>query len=199
MNKDWKNIEIKGLEDGDLNKYTIQQLSGMEIGQWTKDNKLGIHTDDKELRSFWASLGGDANIEQLLQWQKDNNHNIGEIAKNKTEEWKQNIGKGNTGKIRTEDNKEAIRNSVNKFNESMSNDERSKMYSNDARKNAATKRKIEILDSIEDNQFTSLVLRESCNRFHYDYKLMIKDTNLLELLYRGTNQNNPSIYKKIYK
>jgi hypothetical protein len=195
MNKDWKNIEIKGLEDGDLNKYTIQQLSGMEIGQWTKDNKLGIH--NPKLRKLWATMGGEANIDKLLQWQKDNNFRVCDLER--TSEWKEAISKAHMGKVLTEETKNKVRDSINKLNESMSKDERSKMYSNDARKNAATKRKMEILDSLEETQFTSLVLKAVCKRFDYDYKLMIKDTNLLELLHRGTNQNNPSIYKKIYK
>jgi len=196
MNKDWKNIEIKGLEDGDLNKYTIQQLAGMETGQWTKDNELGIH--NPKLRKLWATMGGEANIDFLLEWQKKNGHNIGEISKVKTEEWKEKIGKGNKGKVRTEDTKETIRNSINQLNESMSKDERSKMYSNDARKNAARIKRIEILDSIESDEFTSPTLIRVCKEFGYDYKLLGRDTTLLKVLHKGTNQNNPSIYKKIY-
>lgn len=197
MNKNWKNIEIKGLEDGDLNKYTIQELSCKEVGQYTKDNKIGIHTDNEELRSFWASLGGDASIDQLLQWQKDNNFRVCDLER--TAEWKEAISKAHIGKALSAETKNKVRKSINKLNESLTKEERSKIYSNDARKNAATKRKMEILDSLEETQFTSLVLRDVCKRFDYDYKLMIKDTNLLELVYRGTNQNNPSIYKKIYK
>jgi hypothetical protein len=40
------------------------------------------------------------------------------------------------------------------------------------------------------------ILKDTCKKFDYDYKLMIKDNNLLEIIHRGTNQNNPSIYKK---
>lgn len=194
-----KNVEWKksSIDYNKLNEISHSKLISAEIGKFTKNNELGIH--NPKLRKLWATMGGEANIEQLLQWQKDNNHNIGEIAKNKTEEWKQNIGKGNKGKIRTEDTKETIRNSINKFNESMSKDERSKMYSNDARANAARIKRIEILDSIESDEFTSTTLVMVCKQFGYDHKLLGADRNLLELLHRGTNQNNPSIYKKIYK
>jgi hypothetical protein len=196
MNKDWKNIEIKGLEDGDLNKYTIQQLAGMETGQWTKDNELGIH--NPKFRKLWATMGGEASIEQLLQWQKENGHNIGEIAKVKTEEWIRRISESMKGKILSEEHKNKVRDSINKLNESMSKDERSKMYSNDARKNAARIKRIEILDSIESDEFTSPTLIRVCKEFGYDYKLLGRDATLLKVLHKGTNQNNPSIYKKIY-
>jgi hypothetical protein len=33
MNKEWKNIEIKGLEDGDLYKYSIKKLGCIEGGK----------------------------------------------------------------------------------------------------------------------------------------------------------------------
>jgi hypothetical protein len=33
MNKEWKNIEIKGLEDGDLYKYSIKKLGSIQGGQ----------------------------------------------------------------------------------------------------------------------------------------------------------------------
>ena len=33
MNKEWKNIEIKGLEDGDLSKYSIKQLGCIQGGE----------------------------------------------------------------------------------------------------------------------------------------------------------------------
>jgi hypothetical protein len=195
MNKDWKNIEIKGLEDGDLNKYTIQQLSGMEIGQWTKDNKLGIH--NPKLRKLWATMGGEANIDKLLQWQKDNNFRVCDLER--TPEWKEAISKAHMGKVLTEETKNKVRDSINKLNESMSKDERSKMYSNDARKNAARIKRIQILDSIESDEFTSPTLIKVCKEFGYDYKLLGKDATLLKVLHKGTNQNNPSIYKKIYK
>ena len=193
-----KNIEWKKskLDLSKLNQLTHSKLISSEIGKFTKDNELGIH--NPKLRKLWATMGGEANIDFLLEWQKENGHNIGEIAKIKTEEWKQNIGKGNKGKIRTEDTKETIRNSVNQLNQSMSKDERSKMYSNDARKNAARIKRIEILDSIESDEFTSPTLIRVCKEFGYDYKLLGRDSTLLKVLHKGTNQNNPSIYKKIY-
>ena len=141
---------------------------------------------------------GKNTIKYLLKWQEENAHNIGEISKVKTDEWKKKIGNGNKGKIRTEDTKDAIRNSVNKLNECLTNDEKRKMYSNDARKNAATKKKIDILNSINKKEFTSKELKEVCMNFNYDYKLMIKDTNLLQRIHLGKNQTDLSIYKKIY-
>lgn len=58
-----KNILIKGLEDGDLNKYTIQQLSQSEAGKNNKgvkhseqtkkiwsDKKIGIKRDEDSVR-----------------------------------------------------------------------------------------------------------------------------------------------------
>jgi len=44
-----KNIEIKGLEDGDLNKYTIKKLSQIEAGQ---SNKGRTHSE--ETKKKWS-------------------------------------------------------------------------------------------------------------------------------------------------
>lgn len=170
--------------------------NGRASAKYTIENKLGIHTDNEELKREWASMGGEASIEQLLQWQEENGHNIGEISKNKNDEWKEKIGIGNKGKVRTEDTKNTIRNSINELNKSLTKEQRSKIYSNDARKNAATKRKIEILKSIKKKQFTSMELKDACINFEYDYKLMIKDTNLLERIHTGKNKTDLSIYKK---
>ena len=72
--------------------------AGKSSGQYTLENNLGIHTEDEELRREWATLGGHATIDSLLQWQKDNDHNIGEIAKVKDDEWKSKISESLTGR-----------------------------------------------------------------------------------------------------
>jgi hypothetical protein len=168
---------------------------GREIGQYTKENKLGIHTDNQELKEEWASMGGDASIEQLLQWQKDNDYSIGDLEK--TETHKKNIGLSNKGKVRTTETKNQISETLINFNSSLSQEERSNKYSNNARANAARIKKIEILNSIESDEFTSPTLVKVCKKFGYDYKLLARDRDLLELVYKGTNGYNPSIYKKI--
>jgi hypothetical protein len=193
------NLSDRRIESYKSEEFKNGASKGGKIGGGlTRDNNIGIHTSDEELRRVWATMGGEASIDQLLQWQKENGHNIGEISKVKTEEWIRRIGEGNKGKVRSEEYKNKVRDSINKLNESLSKEEKSKIYSNDARKNAARIKRIEILDSIESDEFTTTNLIIACKQFDYDHKLLGKDTTLLKMIHKGTNQNNPSIYKKIY-
>ncbi len=61
---------------------------------------------------------------------------------------------------------------------------------------------IKILDTIPTDTFITTDLKNVCSNFT-DYKAyhkkIIKEKSLLEIIHRGTNQHNPSIYKKIYK
>jgi len=163
-------------------------MASIKVGGHIKGGKASIRTGVQKRNGYKT-------ISKLLQWQKDNDFRVCDLER--TSEWKMAISKAHIGKILTEETKNKVRYSVNKLNQSMTKDERSKMYSNNARANAANKRKVEILNSIKSNEFTSTFLKQICKKFDYDYKLMIKDTNLLQRIYTGTNQSNPSIYKKI--
>jgi hypothetical protein len=176
---------------------TLRMKSGLASKMAKASIKVGAHIKGGKasVRTGVQKRNGHLSIKQLLQWQKDNNFRVCDLER--TNEWKAAISKSHKGKVLSEEIKNKVRDSIHRLNQSMSKDERSKMYSNNARATAATKRKIEILNSIKSNEFTSTILKEQCKKFDYDYKLMIKDRILLERIYTGTNQSNPSIYKKI--
>jgi hypothetical protein len=198
---------MKRLED-----YTWEELleatstkeslkeNGKLIGQYTFENGLGIHTDDEELRREWARMGGEANIENLLEWQKENNHNIGEIAKHKSDEWKENISKALMGKEVSNETKEKLSKIVNEYNSSLTDEERKEKYSNDSSSRKSLRVRKEILDSIETETFTTSQIRYACEKYGLgNWKGLLKDERLVEQLYKGTNQSNPSVYRKVYK
>lgn len=137
---------------------------------------------------------GKKTIKQLLQWQKDTGYSIGKLKK--TETHKKNIGLSNTGKVRTSETKNQIRQTVNDFNASLTKEQRSDKYSNNARARKAREIRIKILNSIRVKTFDSIRLRRACDRFDYDFDLLAKDKTLIERIHKGTNQTNPSIFKK---
>jgi hypothetical protein len=172
--------------------------AGRDSGQFTLDNKIGIHTDDEELRKYWASMGGEASIEKLLEWQKENNHNIGEIAKVKDDEWKIKIGKGNKGKIRTEELKNRLSEILVEKNSKLSEDERKEKYSNDSSSNKSLRVRLEVLSLIESNRFNTAEARRACDKYGLgNWKGLLKDERVVKQIHKGTNNFNPSIYEKI--
>lgn len=92
--------------------------------------KVGAHIKgNKVMRAAGGHIkGGHASIEQLLQWQNENNHNIGEIAKIKDDEWKQKIGEGNKGKVRTTETKNQISKTLKIKNNKLTQEERIKKF-----------------------------------------------------------------------
>jgi hypothetical protein len=60
MNKEWKNIEIKGLEDGDLWKYSIKKLGCIEGGK--TQGKINAENGHVKIA---AGIGG------KKQWKED--------------------------------------------------------------------------------------------------------------------------------
>lgn len=92
--------------------------------------KVGAHIKgNKAMRAAGGHIkGGYISISQLLKWQKDNNHNIGELAKVKDEAWKEKIGKGNKGKVRTEYAKTKISKTLKIKNSKLTKEERIKKF-----------------------------------------------------------------------
>lgn len=171
--------------------------AGRDSGNYTKDNKLAIHTDDSELRKEWASMGGEASIEKLLQWQIDNGFRVCDLER--TEEWCNNISIALTGNVLSKKHKQSISKALKKYMNSLTKEERSRKHSNNARANTARIKRIKILNSIRVDEFDSIRLHKACDRFEYDFDLLARDKTLLKRIHKGTNQNNPSVYKKIYK
>jgi hypothetical protein len=172
--------------------------AGRDSGYYTLDNNLGIHTDDLELRREWALMGGYSNIDYLLQWQKENNHNIGQIAKVKSDEWCNNISKSLTGRKLSKTHIENNRNAVKKHIDSLTKKERTKKYSNDSASKKSLDMRTKILNLIETDTFTTSEARKACDEYGLgNWKAFLKDKRIIKQIHKGTNQNNPSIYQKL--
>jgi len=61
-----KNIEIKGLEDGDLNKYTIKKLSQIEGGQSNKGKKHSEETKKKWSEAHKGKKLSQEHVEKVI-------------------------------------------------------------------------------------------------------------------------------------
>lgn len=172
--------------------------AGRASAEYTLDNKLGIHTDDEELRREWASMGGEASIDKLLEWQKENNH-LEKLHKlERTNEWKQNISNSHKGKKIPNDVKERISKTIIENNSKLSVDELSKKYKNKVANERHLILRKKILDSIPTDTFITSVAIRACSEFGVaNWKSFLKDNRIITQLHKGTNQNNPSIYKKI--
>jgi hypothetical protein len=194
---------VKYYEEKGERKASAAALSKlrMEYGLASKmakaSIKVGAHIKgNKAMREAGGHIkGGYVSIAQLLKWQKDTGYSIGKLKK--TETHKKNIGISNICKVRTTENKNKIRETVNKFNSSLTKEQRSDKYSNNARARKAREIRVKILNSIRVKTFDSIRLRKACDRFDYDFDLLARDKTLIQRIHKGTNQNNPSIYKKI--
>jgi len=172
--------------------------AGRDSGKYTLENKLGIHIDDEELRREWSSLGGEASIDILLQWQKENDHNIGEIAKVKNDEWISKISESLKGRKLSKKHIKNMKNGLKNYIDSLSQKERIEKYSNDASSNKSLKIRTEVLNLIKNHTFTTLEARKACDDYGLaNWKGFLKDSRIIKQIYKGTNQHNPSIYSKI--
>lgn len=167
-------------------------------GPLTLKNKTGIHIEDEELRREWAVLGGEATIEQLLQWQKENGHNIGEIAKVKDDEWINKISESLTGRKLSKEHIENTKKGLKKYMQSLSKKERSEKYGNDAPSRKSLRIRTEVLKLIENDIFTTNEARKACEQYGLaNWKGFLKDKRVIQQIYKGKNQFDPSIYIKI--
>lgn len=116
----------------------------------------------------------------------------------RNEEWKQRISDALMGKEVSEETKVKITETLNGFYESLSDEEKQEKYSNDSSSRKSLKVRKEILDSIEGETFTTSQARLACEKYGLgNWKGLLKDKRLVEQIYKGTNQLNPSVYKKI--
>jgi hypothetical protein len=70
MNKEWKNIEIKGLEDGDLYKYSIKKLGCIEGGK----TQGKINAENGHVKKA-------ASISAKKQWKEDRENQLKKVKK----------------------------------------------------------------------------------------------------------------------
>lgn len=189
---------LKQISDGKLRQLEGASNGGNLSGLLTQKNKTGIHTEDEELRRKWAVLGGEASIEQLLQWQNENGHNIGEIAKVKDDEWINKISKSLTGRKIPKSVIDKVRNTLKAKISAMTPKERSEKYSNDASSRKSLSIRKEVLKLIENDTFTTAEARNACEEYGLgNWKGFLKDKRIIKQIHKGTNNYNPSIYKKI--
>jgi hypothetical protein len=172
--------------------------AGRDSGRYTLDNKLGIHTDNEELRSEWAKMGGEASIDTLLEWQKENGHNIGEIAKVKDDEWISKISQSLKGRKLSKEHIEKSRKTIKAKIAKMTPEERSKRFTNDSASRKSLRVRMEVLNLIDTDTFTTADARKACDEYGLgNWKGFLKDVRIIKQIHKGTNQNNPSIYQKV--
>jgi hypothetical protein len=187
---------LKKVSDGKLRQLEGAKNGGNVSGQLTQFSKTGIHNE--KFRKQWASLGGYATIDSLLQWQKDNNHNIGELAKVKSEEWIKKISESLSGRKLSKKHIENTKKGLKKYYESLTKEQRSTKYSNDSASRKSLKVRTSVLNLIETDTFTTTDAKFACEKYGLgNWKAFLKDKRIIKQIHKGTNQNNPSIYVKI--
>ena len=170
--------------------------AGRDSGKYTLDNHLGIHTEDEELRREWARMGGEVTIEKLLQWQIDNNFRVCDLER--TNEWCNNISIALTGRKISKSVVNKIKKTLKAKIHAMTPEERSEKYGNDTTSKKYLKIRTEVLNLIENDTFITSDARRACEKYGLNnWKAFLKDKRIIKQIYKGTNQNNPSIYEKI--
>jgi hypothetical protein len=67
-----------------------------------------------------------------------------------------------------------------------------------ARIDRGLENKKKIIDSIKSDTFTTSEARKACEKFEYkSWKSLLKESKLVKQIYKGMNQFDPSIYKKV--
>lgn len=93
MKKDikWGTIVIKGLEDGDFNKFTLKQLTAIENGQLAK-------LIPKEVRKDIGRRSGESRIGRKASEEHREKISLALSGKTKSEKHKKKISENKTGK-----------------------------------------------------------------------------------------------------
>jgi hypothetical protein len=164
-----------------------------EVGAPSKAGKASVKTGVQKRNGYLT-------INKLLQWQKDNDFRVCDLER--TEEWKQNqsisLKKYYEENPISDELRMQIGNTIRKNNSKLSDIERSKKFSNDSATRKAIKTHTDILNTIATNIFTTKDARKACEEYGLgNWKGFLKNTNIIKQIHKGTNQNNPSIYKKI--
>jgi hypothetical protein len=185
---------LKQISDGKIRQIEGAKKGGLTAGIITQLNKTGIHNE--QFRKQWARLGGEASIQQLLQWQIDNNFKVCDLER--TDEWCNNISIALTGRKIPKSVVNKVRKTLKAKIGAMTQEERSEKYGNNSSSRKSLKIRIEILNLIESDTFITSDARKACEQYGLkNWKAFLKDKRIIKQIYKGTNQNNPSIYKKI--
>lgn len=185
---------LNQVSDGKIRQLEGAKNGGNVAGPLTQFSKTGIHNE--EFRKQWAALGGEASIQQLLQWQIDNNFRVCDLER--TDEWCNNISIALTGRKIPRSVVNKMKKTLKAKRDSMTPKERSEKYGNDSASRKALRIRTEILNLIENDTFITSDARRACEQYGLDnWKGFLKDNRIIKQIHKGTNQNNPSIYVKI--
>jgi hypothetical protein len=120
--------------EGEINREmwnrlnSVYELGGSIAGPLTFEKRIGIHTEDEELRKEWASMGGKVSIERLLQWQLDNDFRVCDLER--TDEWCNNISIALTGRTLSKSVRDKISKTLKDRMASMTPEERREKFGN---------------------------------------------------------------------
>jgi hypothetical protein len=203
--KKGKNVREK--TQGEINRdmwnrlNRVYELAGNIAGPLTVKKRTGIHTPDAELRKKWAQMGGEASIEALLQWQRENGFRVCDLER--TEEWCENISEALKNYYAenpiSDDTKQKISTTIIENNKKLTKEERSKKFGNDSSSRKSLKVRTEILNSIPTDTFTTSQAKEACFKHGLkNYRAFLKDTRIIVQIKKGTAKNQ-SVYKKKIK
>jgi hypothetical protein len=164
--------------------------------------KVGAHIKGgiASVRTGVQKRNGYKSIKQLLQWQKDNNFRVCDLER--TDEWRlnQSIALKEYYKENPISNelKIQIGNKIRDNNSKLTKEERSIKFGNNSATRKAIRIHTDILNTIPTDIFTTKDARKACEEYGLgNWKGFLKNTNVIVQIHKGTNQNNPSIYKKI--
>ena len=80
----------------------------------------------------------------------------------------------------------------------MTPEERSKRFTNDSASRKSLRVRMEVLNLIDTDTFTTADARKACDEYGLgNWKGFLKDVRIIKQIHKGTNQNNPSIYQKV--
>jgi hypothetical protein len=185
---------LNQVSDGKIRQLEGAKNGGNVSGPLTQFSKTGIHNE--EFRKQWATLGGEASIQKLLQWQIDNNFRVCDLER--TDEWCNNISIALTGRKIPKSIVNKIKKTLKSKIDSMSAEERSEKYGNDATSRKSLRIRTEVLNLIENKKFTTKEAREACEKYGLkNWKFFLRDKRIIKQIHKGKNQFDPSIYEKI--
>lgn len=143
----------------------------------------------KLLTSFEKEVGN------IPQWKIDKIDFFRNIER--TDSWRKNISKSTQGRKINNKVKKQISNKIITNNKSLSEKEKVEKFSNESSSKKSLMIRKEVLNLITTDEFTTTDARLACEKYGLkNWKFFLRDTRIIEQTYKGTNQFNPSKYKK---
>jgi hypothetical protein len=180
LQKSLENFDDSKMSDSDLGRWNGTLIGGRKGGSKNKESghmsKLGKLNGKKNASHpnsiAAAKINGQKNVEnkfweKLTFEQRSIGGKIAGVKRSKMDDWKDMASIGG---------KQSAINRVNRKIEKYK----------------------EILNLIPNDEFTTSDAKLACKQYGYnDWMKFLKETSLIKQIYKGNNQFNPSIYKKI--